>query len=329
VKIYRSVAALPMIFAGIFSVHAQPVNVQQFQSSQQAQQLQAPLVNPTTISTNAPELYPGENLDVGPQKILRLNPRPNYFDVLFDSQVFYSDNANFAQGADIIGSWIFVNTAQAAFTPPEFNLGPGKFAPAVGYISQWYNYQNNQMHSLDFNAQTAFISTRYMWGNWQFSLGGNYTRLLNQSDYEQTYQEFLPALVVQRFFPIGDKFFFVLGNEVDYHFTSVPETPGSSTEINNRFDEAIDVTLAWQLTRHFTLQPYYRFQYSNYRYDTLQTSDRNDYLNSLGVTLVYSINKNLSLRTFFNYNIKRSDDAFTPAYHEYNGGLGGTLDIAF
>ena len=127
-------------------------------------------------------MYPGENLDVGPQNILRLTPRPNYFDVLFDSQVFYSDNANFAQGEAMIHSAVFVNTAQAAITPPEFNLGPGKFAVAVGYISQWYNYQNDRMHSLDFTAQTVFISARYTLDNWQFSLGGNYTRLLDQAD---------------------------------------------------------------------------------------------------------------------------------------------------
>jgi hypothetical protein len=317
-----------LICAAISSLHGQPVSVQQFQNSQQAQQLQAPLINPIA-GTNAPELYPGENLDVGPQKILRLNPRPNYFDVLFDSQVFYSDNANFAQGSAIIGSAVFVNTAQIALTPPEFQLGPGKFAPAVGYISQWYNYENNQMHSLDFNAQTAYISGRYQLGNWLFSVGGNYTRLLNQSDYDQTYHEFLPAIVVQRFFPIGDKLLFVVGNQVDYHFSSVPKTFGTSTEINNRFDDAVNVTLAWQMTRHLMLQPYYRFQYSNYRYNTLQTSDRNDYLNSVGITLAYYIDKNISLRTFFNYNIKNSDDNFTPAYHEYNGGLGGTLDITF
>ncbi len=327
-KFYRRLVIFLPLFLGTLSVHAQPVNVQQFQNTRQAQQLQAPLVNPNS-TTNAPELYPGENLDVGPQKILRLNPRPNYFDVLLDSQVFYSDNANFAQGTNMIHSAVFVNTAQGAFTPPDFNLGPGKFALAVGYISQWYNYQNERMRSLDFTAQTAFISTRYTWGNWQVSLGGNYTRLLDQSDYEQTYQEYLPALVVQRFFPLGDKFFFVLGNELDYHFTSVPEVTGTSTEINNRFDEAIDMTLAWQMTQHWTFQPYYRFQYSNYRYNTLQTSDRNDYLNSLGFTLVYTFNKNISVRTFFNYNIKESDDSALPGYHEYNSGIGGTLDIAF
>jgi hypothetical protein len=256
-------------------------------------------------------------------------PRPDYFNVLFDSQVFYSDNANFAEGKDIIGSPVFVNTVQAAFTPPEITLGPGKFAATAGYISQWYNYGNNKMTSFDFDAQTAFVSGRYTLDNWQFGLGGNYTRLLSQPDYAQTYSEWLPALTVQRIFPVNDILLFAINNQVDYHFTSEPPIPGTSTEINNRFDEAVSLTMSWQITSHLNFQSYYRFQYSNYRYNTLQTSDRNDYLNSFGVTLAYYFNKNFSMRTFFNYNIKQSDDPFTPAYHEYNGGVGANLNFSF
>jgi hypothetical protein len=317
-----------LVFFWLVSLHAQPVNVQQFQNTQQAQQLQQPLPGLNT-ATNAPEIYPGENADTGPQRILRLAPRPDYFSVLLDSQVFYSDNANFAQGSAIIGSAVFVNTAQIAFTPPEMKLGPGKFAPAAGFISQWYNYGSDRMQSLDFNAQTAFISGRYNLGNWQFGLGVNYTRLLDQGDYAQTYSEWLPALTVQRIFPVNDDLLFVIGNQVDYHFTSVPPETGTSTEINNRFDEAVNLTISWQITRQLSFQPYYRFQYSNYRYDTLQNGDRNDYLNSFGVTLAYYFNKNFSVRTFFNYNVKQSDDSFTPAYHEYNGGVGANLNFSF
>jgi hypothetical protein len=274
-------------------------------------------------------LYSGESTDVGPQRILRLTPRPDYFDVFLDSQIFYSDNANFAEGAAKIGSSVFVNTIQAAFTPPDKTLGAGKFAPAAGFVSQWYNYGSQRLTTLDFNAQTAFVSGRYTLGNWQFGLGGNYTRLLNQGNYAQTYSEWLPVFTVQRIFPINESLLFVIGNQVDYHFTSVPPTPGTSTEINNRFDEAVNLTVSWQLTRRLNLQPYYRFQFSNYRYNTLQTSDRNDYLNSFGVTLAYYFNKNVSVRTFFNYNIKQSDDSFTPAYHEYNGGVGANVNFNF
>jgi Putative beta-barrel porin 2 len=326
-KLNWAFLVISLVFAGVVSTVAQPVNVQQFQNNQQQQQFKVPPYGLTT--TNAPELYPGETTDVGPQHILRATPRWNYFNVYFDSQVFYSDNANFAQGSSIIASSVFVNTVQAAITPPPITLGQGKLTPTAGVISQWYNYGNNQMASLDFDALTFFISERYNANNWQVSLGANYTRLLDQGDYNWTYEEILPALAVQRFFPIEDKLLVVLGNQVDYHFTDVPSTPGTSTQINNRFDEIVNLGLSWQLTRNLVLQPYGRFQYSLYRHNTLQTSSRTDYLYSTGVALTYYFNRYLSLRTFFNYNFKQTDDAVSPAYHEYNGGIGGTLNFNF
>ena len=320
---------LGLLIAGMLSLHAQPVNVQQFQNLQQAQQFQQPLTG-ILAATNAPELYPGENADVGPQHILRRNPRPVYFNVFFDSQVFYSDNANFAEGSAIVHSAVFVNTVQPAFTPPAWELGPGKFALVAGYVSQWYNYGNNRIASLDFNAQTAFVSGRYTVDNWQFGFGGNYTRLLDQGSYAQTYAEWLPALTAQRFFPISDKVIISLGNQVDYHFTSVPSSPGATcTEINNRFDEAVSLTVSCQITRQLNLQPYYSFQYSNYRYNTFQTSDRNDYLNSFGFTLTYAFNQNFSVRGFCNGNLKHSDNSVPSNYREYNAGVGATANFNF
>jgi hypothetical protein len=284
--------------------------------------------------TNAPELYQGENEDIGPQRILRVNrqtpaARNNYFDVTLDSQAFYSDNANFAGASAHIGSWVFVNTAQAAFAPPPMNAGPGKLAPVVGFSSQWYNYASTKMSPLDFNAQTAFVSLRYFLGNWQFGPGVNYTRLLSQSGYHQTYQEWLPSYSLQRVFPIGDRMAFIAGDTVDYHFTSVPFVPGTRRDINDHLDDTVFLTFNWQATQHLIVQPFYRFQYSYYKNNTLLATDRNDWLNSVGLTLVYSFNKYASLRTFFSYNTKSSDDNFTAHYDELNGGLGATLDVRF
>lgn len=326
-EIYR-LAILWLVSGSLLSLHAQPMNVQQFQNTQSAQELQRPLTG-WLANTNPPELYPGENTDTGPQHILRYTPRPDYFDVFFDSQAFYSSDANYAEGASATASMVYVNTIQAAVTPPEWKLGTGKFTTAAGYVSQWYDYSNEKLHSLDFNAQTAFVSGRYSVGNWQFGLGGNYTRLLDQNNNEQTYSEWLPAFTIQRFIPVRDNLLISLGNQIDYHFTTVPAVPGTSTEINNRFDEAVTLTVSWLITRQLSLQPYYRFQFSNYRYNTLQTSDRNDYLNSFGLTLTYAFNQTFSVRCFFNANINQSNDPYVPAYHEYNEGIGANLNFAF
>jgi len=316
------------VLGGVLSSHAQPAAVQQLQNNQIERQLQTP---PPSIAagTNAPELYSGENADVGPQRILRVNPRHKHFDVLLDSQVFYSDNANFAQNPYAVGSAVFVNTIQGAFTPPAIDVLGGKAAAAIGAASQWYNYGNNQLENLDFDAQTVFLSGKYTLGKWQAGLGLNLTRLVAQENYNETYRELMPNFGVQRLLPINDRMFFSIGDLVDYHLTRVPPALGARTDINDRFDNIASVTFTWQATRHFIVQPFYRFQYSYYQHNAPATTDRNDYLQGLGVTAAYYFNPKVSVRAFYNYNYRQTDDTFTPSYHEMNGGVGATLDIKF
>ena len=331
-KFIRASAFLAATFFAT-AAFAQPVGVQQLQNSQ-AQQLQMPQPELRT-ATNAPELYVGENEDIGPQRILRANSKKTslgrqWFDITLDSQAFYSDNANFANDANKIGSFVFVNTAQAAFAPTPFDLGPGKFAPAAGFVSQWYNYSSGQMKPLDFDAQTAFVNLRYLLGNWQFSAGGNYTRLLGQDSYEETYREWLPSVSAQRAFAISDRLALLVGDVVDYHFSHVPSVFGSLDDVNDHLDEMIFLTLNWQVSAHLAVQPFYRFQYSFYNSDAAPTgADRNDILNSAGLTMIYSFNQYASLRAFFSYNTKWSDDQNTSHYDELNGGLGAALDVRF
>jgi predicted porin len=317
-----------LISSGIVSLRAQPTAVQQLQNNQITQQLQTPMVN-LAAGTNAPELFPGESADVGPQRILRLNPRQTYFDVLLDSQVFYSDNANYAQAPLAVGSAVFVNTVQAAFAPAAVDLWRGKGAAAIGLASQWYNYGNNQLENLDFNAETFFVSGKYTLDKWQVGVGANLTRLVNQENYAETYREFMPNFGVQRVLPIHDRLFFSIGDLVDYHLTQVPSVLGSRTDINDRFDNIASVTLTWQATSRLILQPYYRFQYSYYQHNAIATSDRNDYLQGVGFAAAYYFNQKISVRAFYGYNRRQTDDQFTPAYHEMNGGVGVTLDIKF
>lgn len=334
-KFIRAFAFIAASFTAAVTVGAQPVGVQQLQNSQ-AQQLQMPQPE-LRAGTNAPELYLGENEDIGPQRILKINGqksfnaiRRQWFDITLDSQAFYSDNANFADGTNKIGSFVFVNTAQAAFAPTPFDLGAGKFAPAAGFISQWYNYSSGQMKPLDFDAQTAFVNLRYFIGNWQFAVGANYTRLLSQPNYEETYREWLPSVSAQRIFPISEKVALVVGDVIDYHFSHVQSVFGSLDDVNDHLDEMIFLTLNWQVTPHFAVQPFYRFQYALYNSDAAATgANRNDILNTAGLTMIYSFNQYVSLRAFFSYNTKWSDDQFTSHYDEFNGGLGAALDVRF
>ncbi|HEX9048298.1 MAG TPA: hypothetical protein VF988_14830 [Verrucomicrobiae bacterium] len=324
----RTGIVLAIVSGGVMSAHAQPAAVQQLQNNQISRQLEVPAPG-LSAGANVPELYTGENADVGPQRILRLLPRRTYFDVLFDSQFFVSSDANYAAGPLAISSPIFVNTVQAAFAPPAIDLGPGKGAAAIGFASQWYNYGDNRLASLDFNAETVFLSGKYTWKNWQLGVGMNLTRLVNQGDYNETYREFMPNLGVQRVIPINDRMFFAVGDLVDYHLTEVPSVLGSRRDINDRFDNIASVTFTWQATRHLIFQPYYRFQYSYYQHNAIATSSRDDYLQSFGITAAYYFNSRISLRAFFNYNRRQTDDQYSAAYLEMNGGIAATLNIKF
>jgi len=315
-----------LLLSAAGALRAQPAAVQQFQNFQLSQ---PSLLNNLMAGTNAPDLYRGENEDVGPQRILRLNPRPKRFDVTLDSQVFYTDNANFALSPDNIGSFVFVNTFQAAFTPPPVTWGPGNFAPAIGLASQWYNYGKPSMQAFDFEAQTLFVNGKYSLGLWQIGLGASYNRLVDQSSYDETYREFLPNLGVQRIVPLCQKLFLVLGDQVAYHFSQEPLLPGSRADINNRFDNTVNVSLNWQVAGRVIVQPFYRFQYSFYPYNTAQTGGRNDFFHGAGLTVAWYATSQVTCRAFFNYNLKRTDDAYIPAFEELNGGAGLSFDWKF
>jgi hypothetical protein len=323
------VVTLP-ILAGAASTFAQPVTVQQLYLNQNNTQQQQMSAYGLRAGTNAPELYQNENEDVGPQHILRLNPRPEYFDVLLDSQVYYTDNANFAAKPQSIGSVVYLNTVQAALTPPAIDVGTGKLSATVGFASQWFNYNDRAMAPLDFDAQTILGGLKYTIGKWQANLGMNYTRLLSQpNDYSETYNELLPSGSLERFFVLNNTMVLALGDQVDYHFTHVPTIAFQPGDVNNHFDNIIFLTFNWQMTKHFTFQPFYRFQYSYYPKDTLAISDRNDYQNSLGLTLIYNFNQYFSARAYINYNNKRSSDPNTAEYNEWNSGVGLSLDWKF
>ena len=332
-KLIRALVVVSFFVIGAISAWAQPATVQQLQLSQQTMQQQIALPG-LMAGTNAPELYQGENLDVGPQRILRLNPRPTYFDVLLDSEVFYSDNPAFAQTPNRLQSFVYVNTIQVAFTPPPITLGPGKFAPNIGFSSQWYNYDNIVMSALDFQARTAFVGGKYAVGNWLATVGANYTELLDQGTYTETYHEFLPTLSVLRFITLNDSMLLAIGDQVDYHATWVPTFTNTNvtnqrSDLNDHFDNIVFLTFNWQMTEHFAVQPFYRFQYSYYPRNAENTSDRNDYLNALGITAIYTFNQYFSARAFCNFNTKLSDDPGTPEYTELNGGVGASLEIKF
>jgi len=317
---------------------------EQFEQTQHQMQLQNPPMLNLSTNTEAPEIYPGENADVGPQHILKSRPpRKTWFEVVADSQYYYSDNLKLSDGDKVSGP-LFVNTIQAAFAPEAFQLGSGQFAPTVGYRSQWFNYGlgggPSHIDMLDFNAQTAFASGRYQMGLWSVFGEFDFTRLLDQDKYKEVYREYVPTIGIQRTFPVCDKLAFSVGGQVDYHWTEIPKNSSfPQTDVNNRFDASLLLAAAWQVMPKLVLQPFYRLQFTDYQgyADGTTESDgvtvihreRQDVINTLGTTLTYYITKNISARIFANYEIKDNDFSKTYDYHKFDGGGGAGLDIRF
>ena len=124
-------------------------------------------------------------------------------------------------------------------------------------------------------------------------------------DYSEFYHEFVPRWAVRRDFQLCDSVIVSVGYEGDYRFTEStppaavnPTSPNYPDTFNDRTDQSLVLVGNWQLCRHAILQPFYRLQYSHYT-----QIDRDDWLNSFGLTLYCPITKQISLRTFVSYDI--------------------------
>jgi hypothetical protein len=333
-KISTTLMGLFVISAGLPALlHAQPNPlIQQFGQTQRELQFQKPRLLNLSTNMEAPELYPGENADVGPQRILRLKPRKTYFEVIADSQCMYSDNVYLSEDKKVGGA-LFINTIQAALAPEAYAWGPGQFAPMLGFRSQWFNYAENvNLSSLDFNAQTAFINGRYQAGNWQFYAACDLTRLLDQPGYNEIYRECMPTLGFQRFFPVNDKLMFIVSPQVDYHFTDSQTNNTAGSAVNNRLDASLNLSLSYLITPKLIAQPFYRFQYSRYpdfSDGALPANSRDDLVNTFGGSLAYFFNKYLAVRVFTVYEINHSSYASAFSYHKFDAGGGLSLDLRF
>ena len=314
---------------------AQPTTVERFERSQTAPPLPKPLRLNLSTNAEAPELFPGENADVGTQRILRLVPRRKYFEAVADSQYLYTDNP-FLSDQNQKHTALFVNTIQAAFAPDPYYLGKGQFAPAFGFRSQWFNYDldgaNDGLNFLDFNAQTVFVNARYQRGPWQVFAGFDFTRLVDQPSYREAYREYTPTFGIQRFFPVNDRLVAAAGVQFGYHLTSLPVQNLPRLDVNDRYDAAANLSLNCEVVPRLFLQPYYRFQYTFYPgfSDVPVTARRrNDVVNTLGTALIFYFNQTVGVRLFVSYELKNTDYSSAFNYHKFDAGGGLSLNFRF
>jgi len=317
-------------------LQAQSTTVERFERNQITQPLPPPFRLDLSTNAEAPELFPGENADVGTQRILRLIPRRKYFEMVADSQYLFTDNP-FLSDQNKDRTSLLVNTIQAAFAPDPYFVGRGQFAPALGFRSQWFNYDlldgsGNGLNRLDFNAQTAFLNARYQRGPWQLYAGFDFTRLVDQGSYKEAYREYTPTFGVQRFFPVNERLSFAAGAQFGYHLTALPPQNLPRLDVNDRYDGALNLSFNYEVVPGLFVQPFYRFQYTFYPgFSDVPTgaARRNDVINTFGTALIYYFNPHIGVRLFASYEMKDSSYSATYNYHKVDAGGGLSLSFRF
>ena len=319
-----------------------PGAIRQVESDQQRRQMERS-AREIGVGDTAPEIYPGEVTDVGPQSIIRYKPRKTLFEAMADAQYFYTDNM-FLDENDERESDVLVGTAQLALAPTPYDLAGGKLAPRIGYRHQWYMYglakdeqvrvfdfeslsvRDVDLNEFDFNAQTFFTDGRWTYGNWMFEAGFDYTRLMDSDDYDQFYQEYVPRWGAQRLFTLHERGTLSLGYAGDYRFTDTDRPPaGFNEDFNSRTDHNLFVAYAHSLCKYAVAQPFYRFKYTRFT----EGDERNDYLHSFGLAVHCFFTQQIALRAFAGYDILEASNDSIPDYKRFDGGAGLNLTFRF
>ena len=314
--------------AGIPLFAQAPPAVQQLDDNRRSREQQS--LMSTEASLRAPELYAGEDEDVGPQRILKFKPTRTYVEAIADSQYYFTDNTFLTDRAKT-STAIAVNTIQLALAPSPYELSSGAFAPVVGFRSQWYNYgldgRSGNLDRLNFNAQTILGGAHYIFKqNWRASLTFDYTRLLNQHSYHEFYTEYVPAIGLQRSFPLNEKMAISAEWRTAYHISSVDPAP--RRDINDRLDSSLTLSLNTLIIPKLVVSQYYQF--THYYYSrTAFGEDRNDFLNSIGLSLAYYFNPKISARLFAGADFKQSDDSRAQEYQKLDAGINLTVNFRF
>ena len=326
------------LFAG-FVVRAQ-MQSQQLDSVQQRRELEQN-ANLMVVSNTLPELYAGESGDVGPQSVLQIKPHRKLFEASADVQYFFTDNMFLASGgkreADVLAS-----TVSAALAPSPFEFHDGLLAPRLGYQHQWFAYDlagsrsvaiNNPINgyrfvgleTFDFNASTIFSDVTWQRHNWQFTVGGDFRRLLDTSSSAEFYREIVPRWEARRDFLLSDRQMISLAYEGDYRVTDTANvTAPDGSNFYDRTDHSLLIVGSWQLCQHAMLQPSIRLQYTHYT-----ATSRDDLLQTLGLAIYCPLTQQITLRAYLSYDSLNTEGNRAKNYQKLDVGGGLNLTVRF
>jgi hypothetical protein len=286
---------------------------------------------------SVPALYPDEDADVGPQFVLRKR-KPTWVRLSLDSQVLYTDNMQF-QRENERDAGVAITSVEAALTTPSCITRFASYRAEAGYRHQFFNYfGGNNRDDFDFDASTAFADVVAQTAHYEFRAGIDYTRLLGfepmrNHDYEEFYHEWVPRWSVQRNFRVCDRSMISLAYLGSYHFADedppmVQRPPDIRLgriprDRSARWEHTFLAAYSLALPRHFVVQPYYRYQFTDFV--NLEDCVR---LHTLGVGVGWIPCESFAIRAFFGYNWQRSDNR-SAEYEKLDAGAGVNLTVRF
>lgn len=172
---------------------------------------------------------------------------------------------------------------------------------------------------------TVFTDLAWSRHNWTFTLGGDFRQLNDSDNTDEFYKEYVPRWAIRRDFLTSDKTMLSVGYEGDYRVTDTQNAPPATGDnLNDRTDQSLAIVGSWRLCRHAILQPSYRFQYTHFT-----CADRDDFLNSFGLTLYCPINNHITLRGYISYDNLKTDGFYVQSCQTFNAGGGLNLTVRF
>lgn len=319
------------VSVGLF---AQMGSIAEFDQAQRMRDLQQPHF-PATEEAVAPQLYPGEFEDLGPQFLLLAPPPREWLQFYLDVMAYRTSNATLVQ-SNTGSSDLSVATFEVSIMPVEWSVFGGKLEPVVGLGAQVFRYgffgdRNKVISGLpvnenDFNALMPFAELTWEKGPWFAFTGVRYSRLYNTTADVTFYTEWMPYWSVGYQLNLSDVSALFLQYEGDYRFSDTESFGLNPPSINDRLDQAILLTYSHLWWNRLVTQLGYRCQFSHY---TNAAQPRNDVYNTFALTAGWYFNRALSVRLFTSYEMRNSSASFPASYTNWNVGGGANLTLRF
>ena len=301
----------------------------------------------------APETYPGESADLGPQVLLKQKKkREPLFEFSSDTMFMWTSNALTAgiNDPNRARTSIIGETLSLALAPKAWDVGSGKLSLRTGYRHTFWIYDiksanSSGLNSNNFQASTIFSNLRYAFAeNWAASFGLDYSRVLTspvagqnwkidnfwEDHWGETYTDITPNWSLERTISIGEKAGLSLTYSGGFHFSKSPSA--TSLRDLDKLDNALSVGFAYMPSQEWMVQPNIRFLHNYFtRNRTADDPSERRQTKSLapGISLMWMPKPAVSIRLSGAADFFRSNDPDQPSYNKYDFSVGVTANLRF